>query len=115
MRWPRSSVSHSRMAPVTGALPGVSSGHLLVTWYARITTRDPVSSSLTITIGWLEGGVALTLSGAAITSNLTTSVQGLAVPIQVDANSAITYATTYASNTPGTMRYALRVTVTRIT
>ena len=95
-------------------LPSLSGGTLRVAWYARITTRDPVSSSLTVTIAWIEGGVALTLSGAAMVGNLTTTVQSGTIDIAIDPGTAITYATAYASNTPGTMRYSLRVSVTRV-
>lgn len=95
-------------------LGGLSGGLMRVAWYARIRTPDPVASSLTVIIGWTEGGVALTLQGAAIVSNLVTSVQSGVIEIQVDPNSAITYATTYVSNTPGFMHYSLRISVDEV-
>jgi hypothetical protein len=90
-----------------------TSGLYQVSWYARITTVDPVSSSLTVTLFWTEGGTALSVAGAAMTANLTTTVQSGVIDVQIDAASAISYSTAYASNTPGTMRYSLRVSVTR--
>jgi hypothetical protein len=92
----------------------VTAGIYRIAWYARITTVDGVSSSLTVTARWTEGAVALTLSGAAITGDTTTSVQSGIVEVQVDANAAISYSTAYASNTPGQMKYALRLIVERV-
>lgn len=92
----------------------VTAGMYRIAWYARITTVDGVSSSLTVTARWTEGAVALTLSGAAITGDTTTSVQSGVIAVQVDANAAISYSTAYASNTPNKMKYALRVVVERV-
>lgn len=104
---------HASIGATSVPLGGVTSGLYQVSWYARITTVDPVSSSLTVTILWTEGGTALSVIGTAMTANLTTTVQSGVVDVQLDANAAISYATAYVSNTPGTMRYSLRVTVTR--
>lgn len=92
-------------------LPSLATGLYRVTTYARITTVDAVSSSLTVTISWTEGAVALSLSGAAMTGNTTTTVQSNTATIQIDASSPISYSTTYASNTPGSMKYKLIVLV----
>src|SRR3989304_6643158 len=40
-------------------------------YLARITTAAGVSSSLTVTLAWTDGGVAKALTGAAITANTT--------------------------------------------
>jgi hypothetical protein len=101
--------------PATGIpLGNPSAGLYQVSWYARITTAAGVSSSLTVSIGWVEHGVALGFSGPALTGNTVTSVQTGTVLVQIDANSAITYSTIYASNPAGVMRYALTVSVTRV-
>lgn len=92
-------------------LPALASGAYRISYYARITTVDPVSSSLTVSFGWTESSQALTLSGAAMTGNLVTSVQSGILLILSDASSPITYATTYASNTPSTMKYRLFVLI----
>lgn len=87
----------------------LSAGRYRISIYARITTADLVSSSLTVTIGWIESGQALTISGSAITGNATTSVQAFSVVLEVDGNSALTFSTAYVSNTPGQMVYRLTV------
>lgn len=89
----------------------LAAGIYRVGWTAHITTPDGVSSSLTVTIGWTQGGQALTISGAAITGDAATSVQSGVIQVVNDASSPITLATTYASNTPGKMLYELKVTL----
>lgn len=98
--------------PTTGVpLPALSSGLYRVSWYQRVTTPDGVSSSLTTTISWTESGVALSSSGAAMTGDTTTTTQSGSLMIRIDGSTAISYATTYASNTPAKMTYRLDVTV----
>jgi hypothetical protein len=87
------------------------SGLFRVFWYAAIVTAAGVSSSLTVTIGFTDQGVAKTISGAAITGNTTATVQSGAVMIRVDQDTAVTYATAYASNAASAMHYALDVRV----
>lgn len=96
---------------VSAVLPA---GLYRVSWYARITTVAGVSSSLAVTIGWTEGAVSLALSGAALTGNTTTTVQSGMVLLNIDNNTPITYATTYASNAAGVMKYELVMTVERV-
>lgn len=98
--------------PVTTAT--LAAGLYRVSWYARVTTPDGVSSSLTVTLGWTEGSQALTLSGVAITGDAVTSVQSGMAFLRIDNGSPITYATTYASNTPNKMRYELTVNLERV-
>lgn len=94
-------------------LPVLSAGMYRIAYYARITTPASVSSSLTVTIGWTEGGVALTLAGPALTGNVATSVQSGEIVVRIDRASAITYATTYA--TSGTdMQYSLDICVEQL-
>lgn len=91
----------------TGAL---SSGLYRLTWYARITTpatTGAATSSLTVTVGWTDGGVTCTLSGAAMTGNTTGTVQSETVLMNIEAASPVTYATTYDSDTAGEMVYQL--------
>jgi len=92
-------------------LPSLLTGLYRLTYYARITTIDAVSSSLTVTLTWTDGAVSPTLAGAAMTGNTTTTVQSGSAMIHLDAASPISYATTYASNTPGAMKYALYILV----
>lgn len=85
----------------------LSSGLYRVSYYARITTPDGVSSSLTVTFDWTDGGATPSFSGAAITGNTVTSYQSETKLIHIDSLSPIRYSTAYASNTPGAMKYML--------
>lgn len=96
----------------TTAIPTatLSEGLYRVTWSARITTpatTGAATSSLTVTLGWTDQGLACTVSGTAMTGNTTTTTQSGTQMVRVDGASPITYATTYASNTAGQMRYRL--------
>lgn len=111
-------VSLAQQNASIGATPlgsaALGAGLYRVSWYARITTPDGVSSSLTVTVGWTEGGVSLSLSGTAITGDAVTSVQSGIALLNIDNGSPITYATTYVSNTPGQMEYELVLTLERV-
>ena len=88
-------------------LPALATGVYRVTYYTRITTADAVSSSLTITLSWTDGAVTCSLSGAALTTNTTATVQSSTAMVSIDASSPISYSVTYASNTPGAMKFKL--------
>lgn len=92
----------------------VASGLYRITYYARITTPAVTSSSLTVTFSWTDGGVSPSVSGAAMTGNLTTTVQSGTQTVQIDDGTPITFATTYASNGAGQMQYSLRIAVERL-
>ena len=94
------------LAPPQTTLPA---GTYRATYSAAVTTVGTVSSSLTVTLGWTYGGVAFSQSGAALTGNLTTSQQNGSVLLTIDAATAVTYSTTYASNSAGSMHYALTI------
>lgn len=93
------------------ALPALVSGYYALSYYARITAADGVSSSLTVTLGWTESTIGLSLSGAPMTGNTTATVQAGNATVLIDGNTALTYATAYSSNTPGQMKYRLTVMV----
>lgn len=88
---------------------GLAGGLFRITYYARITRAATTSSSLTITFSWTETSVSPSYSGAAITGNTTTTIQSGSIMIRSDANSPITYATTYASVGATTMQYRLDI------
>ena len=92
-------------------VPSLTAGLYRVSYYARITTAATTSSSLTVTIAWTDGTIAMTQAGAALTGNTTATQQNGTFFIQDDANASITYATTYASNGAGEMKYSLYVVV----
>jgi hypothetical protein len=95
-------------------LPTLTGEPCRITWYARITTADGVSSSLTVTISWTEGGVAKSVSGAALTGDSIGTLQSGTVMIPADQGTPINYATAYASNTPNKMKYRLIVMVEQL-
>lgn len=74
------------------------------------TITDGVSSSAAITIGFSQGGVARTVVLAALTEASGLAYQGASTPIYADANSAITVAMSYASNTAAKAKFDLHVT-----
>ena len=80
-----------------------------VSWYARVTVADGVSSSLQVTVTWREGGVTLTKTFAALTGDTTTTLDSQTWVVHADSGTSITYAVAYASNTPLKMRYRLDV------
>lgn len=92
-------------------LPTLAQGDYVFFYYSRVTVPDGVSSSLIVRLRWTEGAVSLVLSGAAMTGNSTTTVQSGSVPVFIDGATPLAFSTTYASNTPGAMRYTLRIKV----
>lgn len=97
-------------ATITAASLGVlTSGTYLVSYYARITSPDGVSSSLTVTIGWTESGQALSVSGSAMVGDSLTTVQTGTTLVILDPSSTITIGAVYASNTPNKMLFRLKV------
>lgn len=95
----------------------LATGLYRVSWYARVTTpatTGAATSSLTVTVGWTDGGVTCTYSGTAMTGNSTTTVQSQSQLINVDAATPVTYATAYASNTAGQMVYKLYVLLEQV-
>lgn len=83
----------------------VAGGEYRVTARLRKTIPDGVSSSLTVTIGWLDGGVAQTKAFSALTTDSIVANQSDDVTVHADPASQITYAIAYASNTPAKMHY----------
>lgn len=85
-------------AIVTAALVASTSSPLYrVSYDVRISQAAGVSSSVTVTIGFTQGGVAQTYVGAALTGNTTTSKQTDSFLIRPDAGTVITIAVAYAS------------------
>ena len=93
----------------------LSAGLYQVSWFARITQAATVSSSLTVTISFTQGGVSLTLSGVALTGNTTTTVQAESPHlIRIDGATPVSYSTTYVSVGATAMKYRLDVVLTRV-
>lgn len=98
---------HAAIGATPLPLASVTAGRYRISFYSRITTPDGVSSALTITLGWSDGGIACTQSGAAMTGNSVTTTQSGSLMIQSDANAPINYSVAYASNTPAAMVFRL--------
>jgi len=95
----------------TTAIPSapLSTGLYRVTWYLRITTAAATSSSLTVSFGWTDQTVTMSLSGAAVTGNTTTTSQTGTALLSADNASPVTYATSYTSVGTPAMQYALNL------
>jgi hypothetical protein len=102
------SISSTTLLADTG-----SAGVFRVSWFLRITQAATTSSSVAVTVGFTDG-VALTISGTAVTGNTTTTIQQQSVIVRCDAASAITYSATYSSVGATPMQYALSVAVERV-
>lgn len=89
----------------------LTAGLYRLSYYMRKTVAASVSSSLTVTLGWTDGGVALTQAFAALTTNTTAAFQQDSILIRSDADPAsISYAVLYASS--GTaMQYRFSLSV----
>ena len=66
-----------------------------------------------MTFGWTQA-VACTLASVAMTGNATSTVGTASFLVRVDQDSAITYATTYASSGAVTMQYRLDTVCERV-
>lgn len=104
---------HASIA-TTSVFTTTSSGFYRISYYMRKTTADGVSSSLTFTYGWLDQGLSLTEAATALATDTTSAQQSGSKVVYADAASDLTFAITYASNTPGTMQYEIGVTVEQL-
>jgi hypothetical protein len=105
-------INQNAAIPITNIpLPLLTTGLYIIRYYARITNPDGVSSSLTVKLGWTESAQPLTASSPAMTGDAVTTVTSANLMVQADGNTAITYSTLYASNTPNKMKYRLSITV----
>lgn len=92
---------------VTALVPVAAAGRYRVSVHARVTTVDGVTSSVIPRLSYTNGGQACTQSGAALTSDALALPASWTFLLVVDASTAISYSTTYASNTPGQMKHSL--------
>ena len=75
----------------------LAAGTYRVTFYARVTTAASVSSSFEITFSWVDGGVTVPVTSTAMTGNTTSTVSSASLLLDIDNNTQVTYAVTYAS------------------
>lgn len=90
-----------------------SAGLFRVSWFLRITQAATTSSSVAVTVAFTDG-VALTVSGAAVTGNTTSSLQQQTVVVRCDPSSTLSYSTAYSSTGATAMQYSLSIAVERI-
>lgn len=89
--------------------PTLTAGLYRVDTYARITRAATVSSSLTVTVRWTDGGVAQSFTNTAITGNTTGTSQQRVFMVRADEGTTITYETAYASSGATSMQYGLDI------
>jgi hypothetical protein len=95
-------------------LGALASGLYRVSVFARVTRAATTSSSLSVSIGFTDGGVSCALATTAVTGNTTATVSTATYLVSIDQGTPITYATTYASVGGTTMQYKLVVVIERI-
>jgi hypothetical protein len=100
--------------PTTAVYTTRSGGRYRVSYRMRKTVADGVSSSLTFTLGWVEGGLAQTKVFAALALDTVFAEQDGVIPLRVDGGTDITFAIAYASNTPNLMAFNYDVTVEQL-
>jgi hypothetical protein len=104
----------SAALPTTVVYTTTAAGLYRITVYARKTIADGVSSSLQATYGWIETGIPLTDPGAAQATDTTAAKILEQRTVEADANTDLTVAMAYASNTPGQMHYRAWVAVEQL-
>lgn len=102
------------ITPTNLPTPVLSAGLYRVNVYARITQAATTSSSLTVTIGWLEGTTLSYVFPAMTGNTIATVLTGPPLLVRIDGNSSITYATAYASVGATPMQYRLDVVLERV-
>lgn len=78
----------------------VYTGWYRVNYYIRVTTLPSTSFSLTVTLGWREGGVTKSQPFTAFTGapgTLATAFQTGSIPLRVDSGTVITISVAYVS------------------
>lgn len=84
-----------------------------ISYYIRVTTLPTTSFSLTVTIGWREGGVTKSQTFAALVGapgTLATAFQCDQIPVQADSGTVITMSVAYASVGAQAAVYAVNAT-----
>jgi hypothetical protein len=71
-----------------------AAGVYVVSVYVHCTTSDASGKTVTGTVNWTDGGVALSKSTSAVAVASTANFDQVTVTLHADANTAITYSTT---------------------
>lgn len=108
-------VTNQGAAIASGVIYTTSAAGLYrVTYYARKTAIDGVSSSFTFVWHWTETAAPQTLNDTANATDTTGAVSSNSKLLQIDANTNVTYDMNYASNTPGTMKFRLSIRIEQV-
>lgn len=92
----------------------LSTGVYRLAFYLRVTQAATTSSSIQVTFSWTDDGVACSRTTTAATGNLTTTTDTGTILVLADANSPISYSTTYGSVGATPMKYKIIVTLESI-
>lgn len=92
-------------------LPSIGNGPYRLTGYLQVTSPDGVSSSVGLMFGWTKNAVSITKTFGALAGDSLTTADSFSITVLTDQSSALTYATSYSSNTPTLMKYLLNITV----
>lgn len=98
----------------TTILTPLTAGFVRISYSLLKTVADGTSSSLTLKVSWTQGGSSLSHSFAAFTTDSAGAHQEDALPIYVDAGTAVTVTVTYASNTANKMTYDCHVAAEQV-
>jgi hypothetical protein len=100
---------NDNVTPQTINIGTVTAGLYRISYYVRITTPAGVSNSITVNIGFIDGGVTCTMSGTPVTALSTAAVGTGVFMIRSDQAAPISYSVTYASNPANACIYKLDV------
>jgi hypothetical protein len=92
----------------------IGAGLYRVTWFAHVVQAATTSSSLTVTMGFTDGGIACSQTGPAMTGNTVFTTQSGTLMVRCDQATPLTYATTYASTGATPMKYNLDLVVEQL-
>jgi hypothetical protein len=93
-----------------GTLPG---GLYRFSYYVSIVTAG-VTTDLTVTLDWTDGGNAKAYSGATIVDGVDTDSQSAVLLIRSDSGAPVRYSTTYNSGGPPFLEYDLAVVLEQV-
>ena len=107
-----SATNQSASVGTTPFQPGsFSSGLYRATYYFRVTRAAGTSSALSVSFLWTDGAVSCSVASVSVTGNTTSTTDSKTFMMLVDANTPISWSTTYASVGAPTMTYSISLTL----
>lgn len=91
-----------------------SGGRYALLIYVHITQAASVSSSVAVTLSWVDGAHACSVTFAAVVGNTVGTVDAAFFTMDVDQPGIISYATAYASVGATPMQHKLRIHAVRL-